>query len=97
MAVSKYIEEEVLLAFDFANQDELTLLGETLSSIVSIVFTPTDAKLVLNSKGAAAIVGSQVRVWVKGGSSGQSYTGLCLALTSAGKSIASRMPLVMLD
>lgn len=97
MAISKYIEEEVLLAFDFSNQDELALLGETLSTIGSIVFTPADANLVLNSKAAAAIVGSQVRVWVKGGSSKQSYTGLCVAVTSAGKSIAARMPLVMLD
>ena len=98
MACTKLIEEEVVFAFDFKNLDEIALFAETLASVVSVTFTPTDPALVLNSKGGSpTIVGTQVQLWIKGGSAGQTYVGTCKALTSAGKTIASRMPLLMLD
>lgn len=91
----KYQAEVLLLAFDYGSQDEIALNGETISSINSITFTP--AGLTLNVNGAAVIAGSQVRVWVSAGVSGQSYVGVCLITTSGGKVLESRMSLSMLD
>jgi len=97
MPCAKYTSENMVLRWDFKNEDELALYGETIASIVSIAFTPADGTIVLNTGGPAVIVGSQVLAWLSGGSSGQSYTGTCKVLTSAGKTLTSKMPLIMLD
>lgn len=97
MPCSKYTEEEVLLAADFGLEDELALFGESLNSILSITFSPADAALQINTRAAAAISGTQVQFWVKGGTPFSTYTFTVLAMTSANKTIASKPILNMLD
>lgn len=78
--VNKLVSELRVYTFDFSTANEI-INGDTISSIQSVTWTPTDGVL---TNTTSTIAGTSVLAEFGSGTDGQRYTLYCKILTAAG-------------